>query len=288
MRHLGISIDEGTKHKFYGFRVNHLDCSIQKKENSAVLGLDMNLDCIVQALTFNREKGPFLENKSVQGRFRLLFDKNLQELDFEKIQLSIDQQPFIFTGKFFVAKEGTPFLLSWETENLSFCKGVSFLSTNIKEKLEPYDIEEPITHLTGSLDNSETRYTTPLIHLWLKVENSKVKSPFIDINHASFTATFNNEVVRSRGHEDSNTVIHFRSLQGDFENLNFHSDDVEIMNLIRPRLKTNVVSDFKLDVLNNWLKEDELTFTRGTGKLDLAFSGSLEKGYDSLRQLQGQ
>ncbi|HEY4965324.1 MAG TPA: hypothetical protein VII28_02950, partial [Puia sp.] len=218
MHHLGITIDEGEKHKFYGFRVNHLDCGIQEKENSAVLGLDMNLDCMVQALTFNREKGPFLENKSVQGRFRLLFDRKSQELDFNKIQLIVDRQPFIFTGKFFVAKEGTPFRLSWETENLSFRKGVSFLSTNIKEKLEPYDIEEPIAHLTGSLDNSETRYTTPLIHLWLKVENSKVKSPFIDLNHASFTATFNNEAVRFRGHEDSNTVIHFKSLQGDFEN----------------------------------------------------------------------
>src|SRR5450432_648202 len=282
-----FSIDEGVKHKFFGFQIHELDCNIQEKANSPVLAIDMNLDCLVQAMTFDQYKGPFLENKSVQGDFRISYNKDSWQLDFDKIPLAVDQQPFVFTGKFFFAKEGTPFLLSWDTKNLSFRKAASFLSANLQKTLEPYDIEDPIASLSGSLDNSETQYATPLIHLWLQVENRNVKSPFIAIDHASFTATFNNEAVRHRGHEDSNTVIHFSAFRGDWGNLNFLADSAVLSNLIHPRMNMHVVSDFKLTTVNSYLKENELAFTRGSGKLDLTYNGSLEKHYDSLRLLTG-
>ena len=287
MQHIGLSVDEGTKHKFFGFRIHNLDCNIRKKEKSPVLAIDLNMDCLVQAMTFNQHKGPFLENKSVQGEFRILYNKDSKELNFDRIQLAIDQQPFVLTGKFFFAKEGTPFVLSWETKNLSFRKAASFLSANLQKTLEPYDIEDPIASLTGSLDNSEPQYSTPLIHLLLNVENRNIKSPFLAIDHASFTATFNNEAVRFRGHEDSNTVIHFSAMQGDWGKLNFHADSVVLSNLIHPKVKMHVMSDFKLDLMNSYLKENELSFRRGTGKIDLAYSGSFEKHYDSSRLLTG-
>ena len=282
-----FSIDERMKHEFFSFRIHELDYNIREIAKSSVLSIDLNLDCLVQAMTFNQFKGPFLKDKSVQGAFRILYDKDSRELDFERIRLGIDRQPFILTGKFFFAKEGTPFLLSWDTKNLSFRKAASFLSANLQKTLGPYDIEGPIDSLTGSLDNSEPQYSTPLIHLWLNIKDRNIKSPFFAIGHATFTATFNNQAVRFRGHEDSNTVIHFSALQGNWENLNFHTDSVVLNNLIHPRIKMNVMSDFNLDMINSFLKENELAFTRGTGKIDLAYSGSLEKFHDSSRLLHG-
>ena len=287
MQHVGLSIDEGHTHKYFGFRIHDMDCNIQLKPGSPVLTFDLNLDCLVQAMTFNQAKGPFLENKSLQGVFRILYNKDSKELDFDKISLAVDRQPFIFTGKFFFAKEGTPFLLSWETKNLSFRKAVSFLSANLQKTLGPYDIEDPIDSLTGSMNNSETQYSTPLIHLWLKVENRNLKSPFIPVDHASFTATFNNEAERYLGHEDSNTVIHFTAFQGDWENLHFLADSLVLSNLIHPRAKMNVRSEFKLELVNNFLKENELTLKGGIGKIDIAYNGSLDKDYDSSRLLTG-
>ena len=287
MQRVGLSVNEGTKHKSFDFRIHELDCNIRDVVKSPLLTFDLNLDCLVHGMTFNQEKGPFLENKSLQGECRILFNGDSKELYFEGARLAIDQQPFVFTGKFFFAKEGTPFSLSWNTKNLSFRKGVSFLSANLQKTLGPYDIEDAIDNLTGSLDNSETQFSTPLIHLWLNVKNKDIKSPFIDVGHTSFRATFNNEAVSHMGHEDSNTVIHFSPFQGTWENLNFNSDSIVISNLIHPRATMNVMSDFKLDMINGFLKENELAFTRGTGKLNLAYSGSLEKHYDSLRLLTG-
>ncbi len=282
-----FTIDEGVKHKFFDFRIQELNCVIQRSATSPLLSIDLNLECKVGSMAFNMEKGAFLENKSLVGNFNFFYDKESRELNFEKIRLSVDQQPFVFTGKFFFAKEGTPFLLSWETRNLSFRKAVSFLSANLQEKLKTYDIEDSIDSLTGSLDNSETKYPTPLIHLWLRVENRNIKSPFIAIDHVSFKATFNNEAVKMRGHEDSNTEIRFSGFRGDWKNLNFYSDSINLSNLIHPKIKMNLTSDFDLNGINPFLKENSFSFTRGTGKINLAYSGSLDKEYDLSRLLTG-
>src|SRR5664279_4368320 len=102
-----VSVDDRVKHKFYGFHLNHLACDIGEKAGSPVLTVDLNLDCLVQAMTFNRKNGAYLENTSVRGDFQVLFNKDSTALDFTDINLAVDQQPFVFTGKFFFAKAGT-------------------------------------------------------------------------------------------------------------------------------------------------------------------------------------
>ncbi len=282
-----LAVDKQDKLKIFDFDDISLKCRIKGNSIDPGLEIDAQLNCMVQKLTFNKEKGPFLEKKNVKGDFRVHFNKNSKILQFEKIQLAVDQQPFVFTGKFFLAEVPTPFILSWETDNLPFRKAASFLSPNIRVKLEPYDISDNITHLTGSLDNSEPEYKTPLIHLRLNVKNRKINTPVVSINNASFTATFNNEEIKGLGHEDSNTVMHFSPLTGSLEKLNFKCDSVVIRNLIHPRMKMHIMSDFQLANINDYLNENEMSFTKGSGKINLIYNGSLEKSYDSLRMLTG-
>jgi uncharacterized protein involved in outer membrane biogenesis len=282
-----LAIDKKDKNKFFGYNINYLECVIHGNPENGALKIDVDLDCKVQRMTFNPEKGPYLKDKSVVGKFRIEFNKDSKILQFEKIKLAVDQQPFIFTGKFFLAEIPTPFLLSWETDQLSFRKAASFLSQNIRLKLDKYDISKTITHLTGSLDNSEAEYKTPLIHLWLKVDGRDITTPVVNLNKASFVATFNNEELKGRGHEDSNTVMRFFPFKGSFEKIEFKSDSIIIRNLIHPRMKMHIMSDFQLEDINNYMDENEMAFTKGSGNLNLFYNGSLEKNYDSLRMLNG-
>ena len=287
IREGSLVIDQQDKGKFFGYDIHRLICKIEPNPENQSLQMDINLDCKVQRMTFNREKGPFLEGKTVVGVFQIQFGRASKVLQFEKIQLAVDQQPFVFTGKFFLAEVPTPFKLSWETDNLPFRKAASFLSQNIRLKLEPYDISETIKHLTGSMDNSEPEYKTPLIHLHLNVENKTISTPVVDIGKATFTATFNNEEIKGRGHEDSNTVMHFSPFSGSWENLNFHSDSIVIRNLIHPRMHLHIQSDFKLEDINTIFDENQLAFSNGKGMINLVYNGSLEKTYDSLRMITG-
>lgn len=282
-----LVVDKKDANKFFGYDINGLECTIHGNPENQALKIDVDLDCKIQRMTFNPEKGPYLEGKTVAGEFQIEFNKDSKILQFEKIKLAVDQQLFILTGKFYLADVPTPFLLSWETDHLSFKKAASFLATNIRLKLDPYDITETITHLTGSLDNSEPQYSTPLIHLRLNVENKIITTPPLSITNASFTATFNNEEEKGKGHEDSNTVMHFMPFHGSWDNVAFSCDTLIIRDLIHPRAKIHVVSDFQLENINAIMDENTLAFTKGSGKIDLNYSGSLEKNYDSLRSITG-
>jgi len=282
-----FTVDKEDAHKIFDYNINWLECHIRGNEDNPSLTIDADLDCLVKQMTFNREKGAFLENKSVQGQFQIQFNKDSKVLQFTKIKLAVEQQPFVFTGKFYLAEIPTPFILSWETDQLSFMKAVSFLSPSIRLKLDQYNISESITHLAGSLDNSEPEYKTPLVHLRLNVSDKTITTPVVIIPHTSFTATFNNEELKGLGHEDSNTVMHFSPLKGKLEQLSFSCDSVVIRNLIHPRMNLHILSDFPLEHINDFLNENELAFTKGSGKINLVYSGSLEKNYDSLRMLTG-
>jgi hypothetical protein len=282
-----LVVDKKDKNKFFGFDIPSLVCHIDGNTIDPVLKIGAKLDCRVQRMTFNPEKGPFLEGRTVVGEIAIQFNKASKILQFEKIQLSVDNQLFTFTGKFFLGDVPTPFTLSWETDHLPFRKAASFLSHNIKLKLDQYDISEPITHLTGSMDNSEPEYKTPLIHLKLNVENATVKTPVVSIANASFAATFNNEEIKGQGHEDENTVMHFASFKGSMDKFNFHCDSIVIRNLIHPRMNLHIRSDFQLGDVNAFLDGSSLAFVSGSGKIDLVYSGSLESNYDSSRTITG-
>ncbi len=216
IRNGSLVIDEQDKGKFFGYDIHRLVCAIQpNNENQSPLLADLDLDCSVQRMTFNREKGPFLEEKTVAGIFQIQFNQASKVLQFEKIHLVVDQQPFVFTGKFFLAEAPTPFILSWETDKPALSeKRPHFFLPISASNWNLTIFQKPSTHLTGSLDNSEPEYKTPLIHLRLNVENKTISTPFVGIGKASFIATFNNEEIKGRGHEDSNTVMHFYPFQG--------------------------------------------------------------------------
>ncbi len=282
-----LVIDKKDKNKFFGYDISRLICHIHPDADDPNLKIAVDLDCRIQRMTFNSEKGPFLEGKTVTGQFQIQFNKASKVLQFSKIPLTVDGQLFIFNGKFFLAEVPTPFMLSWDTNNLPFRKAASFLSNNIRTKLDKYDISESITHLTGSLDNTEPEYRTPLIHLRLKVDNKTVTTPIVVISNASFTATFNNEEIKGSGHEDENTVMHFSPFKGSWEKLGFHCDSIVIRNLIHPKMNLHIVSDFRLENINNFFDENALSFENGHGKINMLYSGSLESSYDSSRMISG-
>jgi hypothetical protein len=282
-----LVIDKKDNNKIFAFDNLNLETHVNADEEDPGLKIDIALNCNIREMTFNKQKGPYLEGKTIAGNFKIEFNLDTKILQFAKIHLEVDQQPFIFSGKFFLAEVPTPFTISWETENLPFRKAASFLSKNIRMKLEPYDISESITHMNGSLDNTEPEYKTPLIHLRLKVDNKTITTPVTIINNASFTASFNNEEIKGHGHEDENSIMHFSGMKGRWDKLDFRCDSIIIRNLIHPRINLNLLSDFPLENINSVFDENTLVFTKGSGKINMNYSGSLEQNYDSLRMLFG-
>ena len=287
LRNASLVVEKKNKHKFFSFDISRLLCKIKTTEDQPALDMDINLSVRVKTLIFNPEKGSFIEGKTVQGKFKARFNPHSKILEFDKIKLEIDKQVFAATGKFFLAEVPALFNISLQTENLVFKKAVSFLSKNIRSKLSLYDVSDEITSLKCSLDATDTSYRTPLIHLTIKVHNRSVHTPLTDLEKASFTGVFTNESVKGRGHDDENSILSFTGIDGNWQDMKFHSDSMIIRNLIHPAMSCNIKSGFRLEALNNFFADETILFSRGRGNINLQYHGPITQESDIPKNLNG-
>ena len=89
------------------------------------------------------------------------------------------------------------------------------------------------------------------------------------------------------GHEDEKTIMHFSQFKGNWGKLGFRCDSIVIRNLIHPKMNLHIMSDFRLENINNFFDENALSFENGRGKINMLYSGSLESSYDSSRMISG-
>lgn len=287
IRNSNLIVEKKDKNKFFSIGIPRLVCKVKTAEDQPQLSLDINLLSTVKSLTFNHEKGSFIEGKTVRGKFNILYNPESKILQFEKIRIEIDRQAFTATGKFFLAEVPALFTLSLQTENLAFKKAASFVTKNIRTKLNQYDISDGISLVKCSLDGTDTAYKIPLIRINVTVKNKAIHTPLTELENASFTGYFTNESIKEMGHTDENSVLRFTALDGTWQGMAFHSDSMIIRNLILPAMSCNVKAGFRLDVLNNLLDDRTFSFNKGSGKVDLRYSGPVTDGSDIPKNLNG-
>jgi hypothetical protein len=287
IRNSSVIVEKKDKNKFFSFEIPRLLCKVNAHPDQPQLDLDINLLGNVKTMAFNREKGSFIEGKSVQGKFSIRFNPDSKVLQFEKIKLDIDRQPFTASGKFFLAEVPALFTLSLQTENLSYKKAVSFVTQNIRVKLNQYDISDEIGTIKCTLDGTDSGYKTPLIRINVAVKDKAIHTPLADLGKTSFDGYFTNESIKGMGHDDENSVLRFNALDGVWEGMVFHSDSMIIRNLIQPALSCQVKSDFLLSGLNNLLDDRTFIFNKGWGNVNLQYCGPLTDNKDISKSLNG-
>lgn len=130
------------RNKLHRAIVNRMKCVIE--ENDGLLNFGLNLNMQVESLTFNTEKGTYLKNKKVEGKFRLIFDKKQKNILIKNIRLDIDDHPFYFNGRFHIDKIDPDFNLSISTYKIKYEKAVSLLNDTLQNKLNGFLFSEPI------------------------------------------------------------------------------------------------------------------------------------------------
>src|SRR5688572_9418212 len=82
--------------KLFDFDIKKLVCDVDSEDSSTVLGV--KTDMFVHDLAFNTDRGVFLKEKRVEGKFSLLLDQQLIAVDH--ILMKIDGQPFEISATF--------------------------------------------------------------------------------------------------------------------------------------------------------------------------------------------
>lgn len=99
-----LTVDKKCNGKVFAFDIPKLETGIVADEEDQGLKINSDLNCTVLQMTFNQEKGSFLEGKTVSGKFQVRFNGNSKILQFENVRLMVDKQLFILKANSFWQK----------------------------------------------------------------------------------------------------------------------------------------------------------------------------------------
>lgn len=262
------------KHKLFDLDVRRLDVSIDKEDK--LLRINIKTTLLVKSLAFNTEKGSFVKDKTLAGRFLLQYNTASKILQFQNITVEVEGQPFVFSGRFFPSVSPDPFFLTIETKNARFHALTALMTPNIQQKLDQYDIDKPVS-VQVQLDAGSAEDHLPQVQVRMNLDKGSVLTPAGRFTETSFRASFTNEWIRGHKREDENSGIRLIAFTGSLQNLPLSSDTLTITNLKHPQLACDLRSHFPLTQLNDVTGSQTLQFKKGSCSMNLYYKGPVSE-----------
>jgi hypothetical protein len=277
--------EKQDKHKLFDIDIRRLDCAIRKDNRTLFLTVDAG-ELRVNSLAFNTEKGSFVKDKSLSGRFSLQYNTGSKILQFRQARLSIDGHPFVFTGRFFPSISPDPFSLSIETSNIRFRDLAALLTPNLQQKLDQFDLSIPVT-AQALLDAGSADDHTPLINIKMNLDKGSVQTPAGRFDNVSFRGSFTNEWVHGQKREDENSGIRLLTFSGEKESIGLRSDTLTIVDLKHPFLACDLHAHCDLARLNDLSGSQTLQFQKGSCSANLFYKGPLSENDSAATTVRG-
>jgi hypothetical protein len=266
--------DNREKNKLHDIVVNELKLDLEDKDTSTFL-FSAKANMLVKSLAFNLEKGSFIKGKTFRGTFDLRYDKQLKQLQFDSINVRLDDHPFNLTARFDMAGNDRQFRLRLHTQSILYGFTRSLLPDKISAALAIAEGDRPLD-ITADL-NGPLRGGDPVITVSFDTKNTHLKTPYIDFDNASFKGFYTNEVIAGLPRKDPNSKIVITSFSASWHGLPVTSDQIEIMNLWQPVLTCDLHSSFSLPTFNDIIGSRSIELTSGDGVADITYKGPLEK-----------
>ena len=269
-----ITIEDKSKNKLHDIAIKNLKVDLDDKDSST-LTFDANADMQVHSLAFNVNAGSFIKEKEFQGRFAFRYDKALSRLFFDNINVKLSGQPFTITAMFDLAGSSPQFNLQAHTDGILYSFARSLVTEKISKALKIADLDKPLTVdivISGPLKTGE-----PLIHALCNTTNSRLVTPFLTFENASFVGAYTNEVVPGLPREDPNSRIEVSKFTATWQGLPVSSSKIDILDLKTPLLNCDLQSSFPLATLNDLLGSNTLQLQSGDCAVNLTYKGPIEK-----------
>ncbi|MHA4843024.1 AsmA family protein [Flavitalea antarctica] len=253
--------------KLFDFDIKKLVCDVDSEDSSTVLGV--KTDMFVHDLAFNTDRGVFLKEKRVEGKFSLLLDQQLIAVDH--ILLKIDGQPFEISATFELGND-PKFTLDIASNNAKYRDLISLLTKRLEKKLDTFGISNPL-NVTASLKGSLLPRAIPLVNVKWVVKGSDLKTPAGDFMNCSLEGAFTNQADTTLPMNDSNSVISITSFKGNWENIPLSSSKFLITNLGEPKMAFDLHTDVELQSLNDLTGTESFEFSKGKANVNINFYG---------------
>ena len=283
LNNVSIILDDRKKEKLHNFDVHSLQISLDDSDSTLVM--DNRADILVNSLAFNLPRGTFLKGATFTGDFRMKYGKSSQWLSFDSIDIKIGGIPFNMSGKFDLGEKNPEFTLKVHARQVIYNDVKKLFAKRIDSSLSIVTVDKPLDAdavMYGPLHGGD-----PYILANWTVKNTRLTSPFMDFDNASFTGYYKNEVVAGQPRKDPNSIISISQFTASWHTLPVFSDKIEILNLAIPQLSCDLRSAFPLTSLNEVIKTNNLQLTSGNGTVVLDYMGPIQKNNNTNSFLNG-
>ncbi len=275
------AVDE-QKGKDFRFFVHQLKANIHDAADS--LSVQLNQKILVDAFTFNQEKGSFIKGQILQTSCKLSYHKSRSQLVVQPAEWQIGHTPFTIAAQFTFS--GDPvFSIDFSTTSIVYDTIGRLVTPGIARALNHASLSSTLScqaRIAGPLNGGE-----PLINISWKTSSALFKTPVMDFDSTSFAGSFSNQHDPVKPRHDSNSIIVLKNFRGRFANIPLRADSIVFQNLTSPRLGLRFLSQFNLSDLNEELATSLIAFKQGIGNLDLSFNGPIENMSRSNTLLSG-
>lgn len=266
-----ISEDKKSNKRF-GVKVRTGNAAIKRRDS--VLVIAFNEECLVEGLGFNLDKGVYVGNTAIKGKWQMQFYKSAKVLMINESPAEINGNDFRIAAEFHFGGDSSYFKLHAKTEKILFKDARALLTEKIQTKLKFVDVATPMqvdAKLTGALAHGGD----PFVHVECKAVNSILITPVTTFTDCNFTGVFDNRINPAVAPGDPNSVVYFPQFAGKWNNLSLQGDSIRIDNLSTATLNFHFNTACNFNQLDDALNLQNISFDDGKAKLDLKYNGPL-------------
>lgn len=284
LKDVRLMVENDSLNSLHDLTAKNLRCRPSRPDSFYTLNITMQT--LVHGIGFNLEKGSYLKEKTVDGRFKVQFQAG-HKLWFENTKLTIDRHPLVFDGAFNFETPIPFYTLHIETNKIPYAKAKSLLTESLQGKLAPFVIQQTV-NTEATISGRMAPRVQPTIDVLFSVEEVDMETPAGPMTACSYSGHFTNHIDTTCLPGDPNSTFVFHDVKATYSNIPFTSNQIEISNLIDPFLSLDLQSDFDLTSVNALAESSTIRFIKGNGKLDVVYSGSLIGSDQHLGSLDGE
>jgi len=284
MRRTRLIMENELLNAKHDIEVEYLHGDVTKQDSTVLLDIDIR--SLVHGIGFNLEKGSYLKEKTLQGNLLLTYFPH-QKLELTKVNLNIQQHPYILHGAFYLDQDTMSYALGIYTKQILYKDAASVLTASIQQHLDSISVSVPFD-VEATIAGQMARKVVPAIATRFIVKDATMETGIGRLENCSYTGHFCNQVDCQSLPGDSNSEFTFTSLKADWNDITFTSCHIQISDLIHPFLVCDLQSTFALEKLNHIGESSTLQFVTGTGKMDITYQGAITAKDTILPVLNGK
>lgn len=269
---VALGIEDVKNGKRYSFTVHELDADIDYTFSG--WEAEANLDARAHSMAFNTVHGSFIKEKTLEGKFDLVYDEGEGFIIAKPNTLEIGGDAFVIGAKIRVGGETADFTFNISNESILWSNASHLLSPNISKKLDMFNLDKPIA-VTCDLIGDFNAEGDPSILVKAEIRDNVLHTPGGDVSDCNFSGVFTNHHVRGKGLNDANSAIKLYNFRGYYNGLPVNMKKTFILNLEKPVAVGDFSSKFEMTKLKNIIDDDLLAFASGTADMNVDFKADI-------------